>query len=78
MTSKTKRLGACALAMTLLAAGAHAQSAATDHGAMDHASMGHGAPAAPDAPPAPPPIGSLPSSDGAGERGYDSYGIHRT
>ena len=26
--------------------------------------------------PAAPPVGSLPSSDGAGERGYDSYGIH--
>lgn len=37
--------------------------------AMDHSSMpgiDHGAPA----------VGSLPSSDGAGERGYDSYGLH--
>ncbi len=93
MTPKTKRLGACALAMMLVAAGAHAQTAATDHGAMDHASMpgmDHGAtrpaPAAIDhasmghgdaaASNAPPPIGSLPSSDGAGDRSYDSYGIH--
>lgn len=93
MTPKTKRLGACALAMMLVAAGAHAQTAATDHGAMDHASMpgmDHGAtrpaPAAIDhasmghgdsaTSNAPPPIGSLPSSDGAGDRSYDSYGIH--
>ncbi|WP_428980509.1 copper resistance protein B [Achromobacter kerstersii] len=93
MMPKTKRLGACALAMMLVAAGAHAQTAATDHGAMDHASMpgmvhgatrpapaaidhasmGHGDSAASNAPP---PIGSLPSSDGAGDRSYDSYGIH--
>lgn len=41
--------------------------------AMDHSAMpgmDHGAPAAA------PPVGSLPSSDGAGPRGYDSYGIH--
>lgn len=40
--------------------------------AMGHSSMpgmDHGAPAAA-------PVGSLPSSDGAGPRGYDSYGIH--
>lgn len=59
---------------------------------MDHGSMNHGSTPAPapmdhgsmpgmdhgsmsDAPAAP-PVGSLPSSDGAGERGYDSYGIH--
>ena len=36
-----------------------------------HAGMNHDAPAS-----TPPPVGSLPSSDGAGERGYDSYGIH--
>jgi len=43
-----------------------------DHGAMpgmDHGSMDGGAQAAP-------PVGSLPVSDGSGERGYDSYGIH--
>ncbi len=42
--------------------------------AMDHSSMpgmDHGSPAS-----AAPPVGSLPSSDGAGQRGYDSYGIH--
>ncbi|MDR6603673.1 copper resistance protein B [Achromobacter deleyi] len=39
--------------------------------AMDHAAMGHGAPASNAA-----PAGSLPTSDGAGERDYDSYGIH--
>lgn len=40
--------------------------ASRDDAKMDHA----GAPA--DSP----PVGSLPSSDGAAERGYDSYGIH--
>ena len=60
----------------------HSSMPGMDHGAakpqpamppaMDHSSMpgmDHGAPAAP-------PVGSLPSSDGAGQRGYDSYGIH--
>lgn len=46
--------------------------AAMDHAAMGHAAMGHGGAPASNAP----PIGSLPTSDGAGERGYDSYGIH--
>lgn len=94
MTTQRNLLGACALALTLSAAGAHAQPAPMDHGtmdhssmpgmdhgamnpspapaAMDHAAMGHGAAPASDAP----PVGSLPTSDGAGERGYDSYGIH--
>jgi copper resistance protein B len=45
-----------------------------DHGSMDHGSMDHGP--MKDGAQAAPPIGSLPSSDGAGERGYDSYGIH--
>lgn len=109
MTSSTRQLKLCALAMamTLAAAGAQAQSLAADHGTMDHSSMDHGAtpspePAATDhssmdhgatPPTAPaamdhadmnhdapasgsPPLGGLPSSDGAGERGYDSYGIH--
>ncbi|KAG1552875.1 hypothetical protein G6F50_013088 [Rhizopus delemar] len=49
-----------------------AMSPAPAPAAMDHAAMGHGAAPASDAP----PIGSLPTSDGAGERGYDSYGIH--
>ncbi|MGY6268349.1 copper resistance protein B [Achromobacter denitrificans] len=57
---------------------------------MDHGSMGHGAAPAPapadhgampgmdhgSAEGSAPPIGSLPASDGAGERGYDGYGIH--
>ena len=74
-----------ALAAALLAgmAGqpAHGQ-AMSDHAGMDHGSMpgmdhssmpgmDHGSPAS-----AAPPVGSLPSSDGAGQRGYDSYGIH--
>lgn len=46
--------------------------AAMDHAGMDHGSMGHGTTPAADAP----PVGSLPASDGAGERGYGSYGIH--
>lgn len=46
--------------------------AAMDHGAMGHTTMEHGSAPASNAP----PIGSLPTSDGAGERGYDSYGIH--
>lgn len=46
--------------------------AAMDHAGMDHGSMSHDAAPAAGAP----PVGSLPSSDGAGERGYDSYGIH--
>lgn len=46
--------------------------AAMDHSGMDHGAMGHGT--APEA--GAPPVGSLPASDGAGERGYDSYGIH--
>lgn len=40
--------------------------ASRDDAHMDHAG------ARPDSP----PVGSLPSSDGAAERGYDSYGIH--
>ncbi|XXB94833.1 copper resistance protein B [Achromobacter piechaudii] len=51
-----------------------------DDAHMDHAGApptskalpGH----SPSAPPDSPPVGSLPSSDGAAERGYDSYGIH--
>lgn len=43
-----------------------------DHAGMDHSNMNHGAAPATSAP----PVGSLPSSDGAGERDYDSYGIH--
>ncbi|MGV2865771.1 copper resistance protein B [Achromobacter sp. AGC39] len=51
--------------------------AATDHANMDHGDMGHdGPPQAAPTPPAAPPVGSLPTSDGAAERGYDSYGIH--
>lgn len=40
---------------------------------MDHASMPGMNPTAPNNSP---PVGSLPSSDGAAPRGYDSYGIH--
>lgn len=35
MTTQHNLLGACALALTLGAAGAHAQPAAMDHAAMD-------------------------------------------
>ncbi|RSE79219.1 copper resistance protein B [Achromobacter denitrificans] len=57
--------------------GAAPAPAPADHGSMpgmDHGSMNHGE--ADDGAPAAPPVGSLPASDGAGERGYDSYGIH--
>ena len=57
--------------------GAAPAPAPADHGAMpgmDHGSMNHGE--ADGGAPAAPPVGSLPASDGAGERGYDSYGIH--
>ncbi len=62
-----------------------------DHSGMDHSSMpgmnhGQATPAAmdhssmpgmnPATPANAPPIGSLPSSDGAAARDYDSYGIH--
>ncbi|WP_413815407.1 copper resistance protein B [Achromobacter sp.] len=51
--------------------------AATDHGNMDHGDMEHdGLPQAAPTAPAAPPVASLPASDGAAERGYDSYGIH--
>lgn len=62
---------------------------AMDHSSMDHGAAQAPAPAvmAPasrddakmdhaGAPADSPPVGSLPSSDGAAERGYDSYGIH--
>ncbi len=82
MNRHTGRLRACALAAALSAPAAWAQPAAMDHGSMpgmdhgsmDHGSMDHGP--MEDGARAAPPIGSLPSSDGAGERGYDSYGIH--
>lgn len=57
--------------------GAALAPAPADHGSMpgmDHGSMNHGE--ADGGAPAAPPVGSLPASDGAGERGYDSYGIH--
>ncbi|MBV2157799.1 copper resistance protein B [Achromobacter denitrificans] len=57
--------------------GAAPAPAPADHGSMpgmDHGSMNHGE--ADGGAPAAPPVGSLPASDGAGERGYDSYGIH--
>lgn len=57
--------------------GAAPAPAPADHGfmpGMDHGSMNHGE--ADGGAPAAPPVGSLPASDGAGERGYDSYGIH--
>lgn len=90
-TSQTKFLGVGALVMALAATGASAQSAPMDHSAMGHGAtpqpaamdhsnmpgMDHGAmnhDAGPNT--ANPPVGSLPASDGAGERGYDSYGIH--
>ncbi|WP_338880874.1 copper resistance protein B [Achromobacter veterisilvae] len=81
MNRHTRRLRACALAAALSAPAAWAQPAAMDHGSMpgmDHGSMDHGSMdhAMEDGARAAPPIGSLPSSDGAGERGYDSYGIH--
>ncbi len=60
-----------------------------DHSSMGHGAAQAPAPAAmapasrddahtdhAGAPPDSPPVGSLPSSDGAAERGYDSYGIH--
>lgn len=87
MTTHTQRPRACATAfamtwtmslMVLANGPAQAQSAAMDHSAMDHGAMNHGGaptPATSDAPAAP-PVGSLPGSDGAGERSYDSYGIH--
>ena len=63
--------------------------AGMDHSSMDHGAAQASAPAvmAPasrddahtdhaGARPESPPVGSLPSSDGAAERGYDSYGIH--
>jgi len=84
-------LVACAIAIALTGPASWAQPSAADHAGMDHGAMNHAAPPAP-APPehagmdhgpadpdgssAAPPIGSLPASDGAGERGYDSYGIH--
>lgn len=54
--------------------------ASRDDAHMDHAGApptsktlpGHSPSASPDSP----PVDSLPSSDGAAERGYDSYGIH--
>jgi len=63
---------AAALLAGLAAHPAHAQSM-PDHAGMDHASMPGMNPAAPNNSP---PVGSLPSSDGAAPRGYDSYGIH--
>jgi len=54
--------------------GATPAPAAADHGAMDHGAMDHGA--TDGGAQAAPPVGSLPTGDGAGERGYDSYGIH--
>ncbi|CAB3853136.1 copper resistance protein B [Achromobacter piechaudii] len=63
--------------------------AGMDHSSMDHGAAQAPAPAAmapasrddakmdhAGAPADSPPVGSLPSSDGAAERGYDSYGIH--
>lgn len=47
----------------------HGSMPGMDHGSMNHGEADGGAPAAPQ-------VGSLPASDGAGERGYDSYGIH--
>lgn len=84
MNSRHALLGSCAIALALAGPASLAQSAGMDHGAapaaMDHSSMpgtnhgamGHGAAPAASAP----PVGSLPASDGAGQRGYDSYGIH--
>ncbi|MGE8632838.1 MAG: copper resistance protein B [Achromobacter piechaudii] len=66
-----------------------ADHGAMDHSGMDHGAAQAPAPAAmapasrdgahmdhAGARPDSPPVGSLPSSDGAAERGYDSYGIH--
>ena len=89
MKPSRRWLNLCAVVVALAATGAQAQPPAVDHGAMDHSNMDHDATPSPepaamdhagmnhDAPASnPPPVGSLPSSDGAGERGYDSYGIH--
>lgn len=76
---------ATAMAATLAGNAAHAQAmdsashaghgaapASMDNGSTDHVGMNHDTAPATSAP----PVGSLPSSDGAGERDYDSYGIH--
>lgn len=86
-----KRLAgmAASLGLAAAAAGAWAQAPAMDHGsmpgmdhgaapAMDHGSMpgmDHGAAPAMDHG-STPAIGTLPSSDGAGDRPYSAYGIH--
>ncbi len=69
--------GVCALLLAFTGSIAWAQSAGTehadmpgmDHGSQDHAAVDQGARTAP-------PVGSLPTSDGEGVGGYDTYGIH--